>query len=76
MQAPVILMSENRQEAKDRFRAEYDFKTNLRAELEIRYLHDKLDYLLTHQWQRLLEIQQIQMELMEQLAEGRGKETS
>jgi len=69
IQAPVIMMSQNRQEAKDRFRAEYDFKTNLRAELEIRSLHDKLDYLLMHQWQRLLEIQQIQMELMEQFGD-------
>jgi uncharacterized membrane protein len=70
IQAPVIMMSQNRQEAKDRFRAEHDFRTNLMAELEIRSLHDKLDYLLMHQWQRLLEIQEIQMELMEQLMPG------
>jgi len=69
IQAPVIMMSQNRQEDKDRFRSENDFKTNLKAELEIRSLHDKLDYLLMHQWQRLLEIQQIQMELMEQLGQ-------
>jgi uncharacterized membrane protein len=67
IQAPVIMMSQNRQEDKDRFRSENDFKTNLKAELEIRSLHDKLDYLLMHQWQRLLEIQKIQMELMDQL---------
>jgi uncharacterized membrane protein len=71
IQAPVIMMSQNRQETKDRFQADNDFRTNLRAELEIRSLHDKLDYLLMHQWQRLLEIQQIQMELMEQLAPKR-----
>ena len=67
IQAPVIMMSQNRQESKDRFRAEQDFQTNLKAELEIRYVHDKLDYLLMHQWQRLLEIQELQMDLMEQL---------
>lgn len=68
MQAPVIMMSQNRQEAKDRIRAEHDYQVNLKAELEIRLLHAKLDQLLTHQWQRLLEIQQMQMDLMEDLA--------
>ena len=67
IQAPVIMMSQNRQESKDRLRADGDYKTNLKAELEIRQLHMKLDQLLTHQWQRLLEIQQIQTELMEQV---------
>lgn len=66
IQAPVIMMSQNRQEAKDRVRAEYDYRVNLKAELEIRHLHAKLDLLLTHQWQRLLEIQEIQMELMQE----------
>jgi uncharacterized membrane protein len=60
------MMSQNRQEAKDRVRAEYDYRVNLKAELEIRHLHAKLDLLLTHQWQRLLEIQEIQMELMQE----------
>ncbi len=68
VQAPVILMSQNRQEAKDRFRSEHDYLINLKAELEIRHLHEKIDHLLMNQWQRLLEIQQIQMELMEELA--------
>ena len=68
VQAPVIMMSQNRQEAKDRVRAEHDYQVNLKAELEIRHLHSKLDLLLTHQWQRLLEIQQIQTELLQQLA--------
>ncbi|MCB9874296.1 MAG: DUF1003 domain-containing protein [Planctomycetaceae bacterium] len=66
IQAPVIMMSQNRQEAKDRVRAEHDYRVNLKAELEIRHLHAKLDMLLTHQWQRLLEIQEIQMELMQE----------
>jgi uncharacterized membrane protein len=62
------MMSQNRLEAKDRLRGEQDYVINLKAELEVRYLHEKLDYLLRHQWQRLLEIQQLQMEMMEELA--------
>ena len=72
IQAPVIMMSQNRQEAKDRVRAEHDYRVNLKAELEIRHLHAKLDILLTHQWQRLLEIQEIQMELMQEVGENRS----
>jgi uncharacterized membrane protein len=68
IQAPVIMMSQNRQEAKDRLRGEHDYSVNLKAELEIRTISAKLDRLLTHQWQRLLEIQQIQTEMMEELA--------
>ncbi len=68
LQAPVIMMSQNRQEAKDRLRAEHDYQVNLKAELEIRNLHEKLDHLLNTQWQRLLEIQQIQTDLMAELA--------
>ena len=68
MQAPVILMSENRQAARDRMQAEHDYGINLKAELEIRHLHEKIDHLLMNQWQRLMEIQQIQMELMQELA--------
>lgn len=68
IQAPVILMSQNRQEAKDRLRGEYDYSVDLKAELEIRLLHVKLDQLLMHQWQRLLEIQQLQLDLMGDLS--------
>jgi len=67
MQAPIILMSQNREGAKDRLRAEYDYRVNLKAELEIRHLHEKLDNLLINQWHKLLEIQEIQIELMEEL---------
>lgn len=67
IQAPIIMMSQNRQEARDRLRAENDYRVNLKAELEVRLLHSKIDQLLTHQWQRLLEIQQMQMELMAEL---------
>lgn len=74
MQAPVILMSQNRQEARDRIQAEHDYRINLKAELEIRHLHEKIDHLLMNQWQRMMEIQQIQMELMEEMAHKRKRE--
>jgi uncharacterized membrane protein len=67
IQAPVIMMSQNRQESKDRARSEHDYQINLKAELEIRNLHQKIDHLLTHQWERLVQIQQVQLELMEEL---------
>lgn|GEM_PF-97721 len=57
IQAPVIMMSQNRQEAKDRIRSEHDYQINLKAELEIRHLHEKMDHLLMQQWERLVEIQ-------------------
>jgi uncharacterized membrane protein len=66
VQAPVIMMSQNRQEAKDRLRSEHDYRVNLKAELEIRQLHEKLDHLLINQWQRLMDIQELQMELLEE----------
>jgi uncharacterized membrane protein len=67
IQAPVIMMSQNRQETRDRRNAMRDYQVNLKAELEIRHLHHKLDHLLSHQWERLVEIQEIQMELMSEL---------
>ncbi len=71
IQAPVIMMSQIRQEARDRLHAAHDYQVNLKAELEIRHLHQKLDHLLTHQWERLVEIQQMQMELINE-KRGRG----
>jgi uncharacterized membrane protein len=65
------MMSQNRQEARDRQRAEQDYKVNLKAELEIRHLHEKVDHLLHHHSQRLLEIQQIQTDLLRQLVQTR-----
>jgi uncharacterized membrane protein len=65
IQAPVIMMSQNRQESKDRVGAEHDYRVNLKAELEIRQINEKIDHLIINQWQRLLEIQEIQIELME-----------
>lgn len=71
IQAPIIMMSQKRQEAKDRLRSENDYRVNLKAELEIRNLHEKMDHLINRQWERLAEIQQIQLEIMQDL--GRHK---
>ncbi|AOC93305.1 hypothetical protein BB050_00149 [Flavobacterium anhuiense] len=64
LQAPVIMMSQNRQEEKDRNRAKKDFMINLKSELEIRLIHDKIDHLIMHQQQELIEIQKVQIEMM------------
>jgi uncharacterized membrane protein len=66
IQAPIIMMSQKRQEAKDRLRSLNDYRVNLKAELEIRHLHEKIDHLITKQWQRLAEIQQLQLEIMQE----------
>ena len=71
IQAPIIMMSQNRSEARDRMRAENDYKVNLKAELEIRHLHEKIDHLLRRQYNRLFEIQQIQIELLEEISRNR-----
>jgi uncharacterized membrane protein len=71
IQAPVIMMSQNRQEAKDRLRSQHDYQVNLKAELEIRHLHEKVDHLLSHQWERLTQIQEIQLELLSELSKRR-----
>lgn len=68
LQAPVIMMSQGRKEEKDRARAESDYRVNLKAELEIRQLHDKIDHQLARQWERLAEMQQIQIEILEEMA--------
>jgi uncharacterized membrane protein len=65
IQAPIIMMSQKRQEAKDRLRSLNDYQVNLKAELEIRHLHEKIDHLINKQWQRLTEIQQLQLEIMQ-----------
>ncbi|OKL41470.1 DUF1003 domain-containing protein [Pontibacter flavimaris] len=69
IQAPIIMMSQNRQEAKDRLRSEHDYKVNLKAELEIRLLHEKIDHLLMQQNQQMVEIQQLQLDLLEEIME-------
>jgi len=67
IQAPIIMMSQNRQEQKDRQRGEHDYKINLKAELEIKLLSEKIDHLLVHQNKILLEIQEIQTDYLEDL---------
>lgn len=64
LQAPVIMMSQNRLEEKDRERAKKDYMINLKSELEIRMLHEKLDHLIMHQQEELIEIQRVQIEMM------------
>jgi uncharacterized membrane protein len=64
MQAPVIMMSQNRQEEKDRERSKQDYMINLKSELEIRMLHEKIDHLIMHQQQELIEIQKVQVDMM------------
>ncbi|HCD36041.1 MAG TPA: DUF1003 domain-containing protein [Chlorobium sp.] len=67
LQAPVIMMSQNRQESRDRARSVHDYQINLKAELEIRQLHQKIDHILSRQWERMMEIQEIQIELIKEL---------
>jgi uncharacterized membrane protein len=64
IQAPVIMMSQNRQEEKDRERSKNDYMVNLKSELEIRNLHEKIDHFVMNQQQELLEIQKVQIEMM------------
>jgi uncharacterized membrane protein len=73
LQAPVIMMSQNRKETKDRMRGEHDYKVNLKAELEIRLLHEKIDHLMLFQTQRIMELQQMQMDYLEELSAKNGK---
>jgi uncharacterized membrane protein len=69
IQAPIILMSQNRQSEKDRLSAEHDYEVNLKAELEIMLLHDKLDSLRQTQWQELVAMQKQQLALLAGLLE-------
>ncbi|HNX20929.1 MAG TPA: DUF1003 domain-containing protein [Bacteroidales bacterium] len=64
LQAPVIMMSQNRQEAKDRKRSQDDYMINLKSELEIRTLHEKIDHLIIHQQQEMMEVQKVQIEML------------
>jgi uncharacterized membrane protein len=73
IQAPIILMSQNRQSQLDRRQAEHDYEVNLKAELEILLLHDKLDILREQQWQELIGLQQQQISLLEKLLAEKSK---
>ncbi len=72
LQAPVILMSQNRQAAKDRQQVEYDFAVDTKAEMEIMALHQKLDDLREDQWRNLVAMQQEQIALLTRIVEERG----
>ena len=67
VQAPIVMMSQNRQEKKDRLRAENDYKVNLKSEIEIRTLHEKVDHLLLDQWAKMMKIQEMQIEMLEEI---------
>jgi len=69
IQAPVIMMSQNRQAKKEKLRTDYEYGVNLKAELEIRQLHSKLDQFMKKQWHRMMEMQRIQIDLAEQISE-------
>jgi uncharacterized membrane protein len=73
LQAPIIMMSQNRQGAKDRLDAAHDYEVNLKAEVDILALHQKLDALRETQWKELVQLQQQQIELLQKLLEQQGK---
>jgi uncharacterized membrane protein len=71
LEASIIMMSQRRQEERDRLRAENDYRVNPKAELKIRQLHEKIDHQLAHQWEKLTELQKIQIDLLEESARNR-----
>jgi len=76
LQAPVIMMSQNRQAAKDRLDAQHDYEINLKAEMEIMALHTKMDELRQAQWDELLGLQRAQLEILQRLQpEPSGRKT-
>ena len=75
LQAPVIMMSQNRQEEKDRERAKKDYMINLKSELEIRTLHEKIDHFIMDQQQELLELQKVQLDRINDILKHVGKKT-
>lgn len=76
IQAPIILMSQNRQSVKDRLDATHDYEVNLKAELEILSLHEKIDELRDKSWTELIVMQQEQIRLLMQLLKPRSKKQS
>jgi len=75
LQAPIIMMSQNRTSARDRLQADHDFRINLKAELEIAMLHEKIDHLLHDQWESMLEMQQAQLDLLSEMGPARRSMT-
>ena len=76
LQAPVIMMSQNRAETRDRLRAEGDYRVNLKAEIEIAGLHEKLDHVLHTQYEELIELQEAELDLLEQLVASQREPSS
>jgi uncharacterized membrane protein len=74
VQAPIILMSQNRQAQKDRMTVEHDYEVNLKAEVEILLLHEKLDHLREEQWRELVAMQQKQIDMLTRICEQRAAE--
>ena len=72
IQAPVIMMSQNRQEDRDRMRAENDYQVNLKSEMEVRLMNEKIDQLLHQEMRRFMEIQQIQMDMLNEVHKKLG----
>ena len=73
LQAPVIMMSQNRQAARDRLDAEHDYEVNLKAELEIRTLQEKLDIVLSHDWMEMVKTQQKQIEMLKEILDAQSQ---
>jgi uncharacterized membrane protein len=73
IQAPIIMMSQNRQAAKDRLDAAHDYEVNLKAEMEIETLHQKLDELREQKWEELVQMQQEQIRLLTKLLEDKPR---
>ena len=71
VQAPIIMMSQNRVSARDRLQATQDFRINLKAELEVASLHEKVDHLLHSQWQHMVELQELQLDLFTDLTKAK-----
>jgi len=69
LQAPIIMMSQNRAAERDRLEADEDYKINLKAELEIAALHEKIDHLLNRQWEGMVELQELQIGLLKEILE-------
>ena len=76
LQAPIIMMSQNRKEEKDRQRAVNDYLVNLKAEVEIRNMHEKLDLLMAEQMKTLFEIQKEQMKVMNEINKALKQKTT
>ena len=68
LQAPILMMSQNRQAERDRLESSHDYETDLKAEIEIASLHDKVDHLLHAQWERMVELQEMQIDLLTEIA--------